>query len=340
MTATLDWQEFLLDCGLEADLISRYVPYVEKCIEIGVPPIFEDRHLALLLGREIGDMYNMIHGTGKFYRSFRIRKRSGGTREIMAPYPSLLECQRWINDKILSTVNLSKSATGYRKGYSILTNANRHCGRETLIKIDIRNFFPSIEFRRVMSVFSKLGYPKNVSYALARLCTLNDHLPQGAATSPAISNIICKKMDDQFFRLCKKKSLRYTRYSDDIAISGREIPKGTIRHFFEIIESYGFEVNEEKFRIIDGQSKKILTGIDISSGIPRVPRSFRRAVMRDSYFVWSSGLASHVARRRLFEPNYLEQLLGRLNFWRSIEPDNEQMKKALCRVQSVVSALG
>jgi RNA-directed DNA polymerase len=330
-----DWVSYFKDIGLPENLIEQYYPHILSSFEKKIPPIFEEQHLALLLGYDLKILNSFIYGTESFYRTFKLKKRTGGTREIRAPYPSLLRSQKWINNNILKKVPLPNCVTGYRAGRSILDNARLHCNRNEMLKLDIKDFFPSIEFRRVMSVFTNLGYSQKVSFALARICCLNEKLPQGAATSPALSNIICEKMDNQFYNTCKNNGLRYTRYSDDIVISGRSLKKGTIRYFFEIVEQYGFTVNEKKVRIIKNGQKKIVTGLDITTGVPRVSRKFRRDLMQDIYFVWSVGLATHIARQRIFEPTYMEQLTGRINFWKMVEPTNQQMLKSEARLKSV-----
>ncbi len=335
-----DWQYYFKDIGIRDDLAEVYLVYVDDCLDKNIPPIFEIEHLALLVGRSADTLMSMIEGSSSFYRLFKIRKRSGGHRTISAPYPSLLEVQRWINDTILVQVLLPNHVTGFRRGYSIVDNAKMHCGREELIKLDIENFFPSIEFRRIMFVFMRLGYPQNVSYYLSKLCTLDDRLPQGASTSPALSNIVCKNMDRQFYNICKKYRLRYTRYADDISISDQHIPKGIKRLFFEIIENENFKVNEKKVRFLSGRDRKIVTGLDITSGVPRVTRKFRREIQKDVYFVWSAGLSTHVARRKIFAPNYIDQIEGRVQFWASVEPENPQLIKTRGRLIQLKKVYG
>lgn len=329
------WSTYFEDIGILPEISAQYIKYVKECADRGIPPIFEQVHLAKLTGRHTGDLMAMIYGTERFYREFKLRKRSGGYRRILAPYPSLLEVQQWINENILSKLHLPNCVTGFRSGYSIIDNARMHCDRDILLKIDIKDFFPSITFRRVMNVFSEIGYPNNICFYLSRLVTLDNQLPQGSAASPTISNIICKEMDYRFINLCKSYRLRYTRYADDISISGKEIPDGIIRLFIEIIESENFTINKDKFRILNKNDRKIVTGLDISSGNPRVTKKFRRDLQKDVYFVWSAGLPSHVARRKIFFPNYMDHLIGRANFWKCVEPNSPQLQKILYRLKII-----
>lgn len=330
-----DWEAYFREIGLKDDLIAEYMPFVRACLASKIPPIFEQEHLSQLLGLEKSVLLNMIFGTASFYRSFTIPKRSGGRREIVAPYPSLLQAQRWIAENILSSVKVGVCVIGFRPGKSIVDNAALHCNRPELLKIDIKNFFPTIGFSRVMSVFIKLGYPSNVAYLLSRLCTLEEFLPQGAATSPMLSNIVCRRLDARIYMLCKTRRLRYTRYVDDITVSGKEIGSGVSKLLFEIIEDEGFTINDAKVRFLKEGEKKIVTGLDITSGRPRVPRSFRRDLQRDVYFVWSSGLSAHVSRRKIFNPKYVEHLQGRVNFWRQVEPECNQLSIVEARMKDI-----
>ncbi|WP_454687110.1 reverse transcriptase family protein [Agrobacterium leguminum] len=330
------WKAYLSDIGVRDDLKVIYLYHVKKSLEKGVPPIFEHEQLALLLGIEVAHLMRMLFGQQSFYREFSLRKRSGGYRTIRAPLPTLLECQRWINSNILSAVQLAQPAMGFREEHSILDNARIHCGREELYKIDLKDFFPSIGFRRVMGAFISLNYPKHVAFFLSRICTVDDELPQGAATSPALSNIICNRLDMRLRAICRKRNLRYTRYADDITISGKRITDELKWIAHKIVEDEGFIINREKIRHVFAGEKKIVTGLDITSGVVRIPRHYRREVMKDVYFVWSSGLSNHMAKNRAFEPNYMAQLAGRLQFWKHVEPQNPQMLKCLKRFESVM----
>lgn len=331
------WADYFDDLGISPELSTEYVRFINELDKNGLPPIFEANHISLLFGIDEQILKKMVFGTKSFYRSFNLKKRSGGTRKISAPYPSLLSCQKWISKEILSKIKLKNCVTAYRKKYSIIDNARIHCSRPEILKIDIVDFFGSVSFPRVYKLFMDFGYPQNVSFILSRICTLNNSLPQGAATSPLLSNIICRKMDQMFYEIAKKNGLRYTRYSDDITFSGEQIRDGFLKYCEEILNSFGFLLNREKVIIVRNGRKKFVTGLDITGGAPRVSRDYRRAVMRDAYFVWSAGLAVHIARRRIFEPLYIDKLLGRINFWLQVEPDNSHAKKARDRIVEVRS---
>lgn len=161
MKSEQHWRSYYDDIGLNPLFAELYNKFVSECIAQDIPPIFELEHLSQLVGVGIDELVSMIFGTESFYREFRIRKRSGGSRKISAPYPSLLRVQRWIKENILEKFELSICATGYHRRGGIVENAQRHCGRGTLLKLDIVNFFPSIEFDRVVHLYVGMGYPRN-----------------------------------------------------------------------------------------------------------------------------------------------------------------------------------
>lgn len=331
------WCHYHTDVGLRPELINAYSNFLGKMDGRNVPPIFESQHLSLLVGIEERYLHSMTFSTGSFYRTFKIKKKSGGYREISTPYASLREVQTWIKTNILDKIEIHKTATGFVKKKDIVYNARIHSGRDKLLKLDIKDFFPSISLERVVKIFSTLGYPNNVSFMLAKICTLNGTLPQGAVTSPSISNIVMKRYDTAMYSYAKKNMLRYTRYADDIAVSGSMITPAQANFFVKALTTYGFSVNEKKYLLLGNGDKKIVTGLDISTGDVRVTRQFRREITKDIFFVWSAGLETHVAREKIFNPFYLEHLAGRLEFWRRVEPNNPQLIKALSRLKAVRS---
>ena len=136
--------------------------------------------------------------------------------------------------------------------------------------MDIKDFFPSINKKRVISVFNYFGYPHDISYALASLCCLNDSLPQGAPTSPMLSNIISKRLDKRLEALSIKLEMSYTRYVDDISFSGRRIPPVIINYIYKTIQEEGFQLNQSKTKLINRNRKKIITGISIQDGTTKI----------------------------------------------------------------------
>lgn len=331
------WQLHFLGFGIRDDLIAKYLAYVERCLQHRVPVIFEFRHLAALLGRTPRYLATAIQSPKSHYRSFTIPKRNGGAREILAPFPALLECQRWICSQILCRARVHSAAMSYRVGRSIKQNAELHAGRGNVLKIDLKDFFPSISLRRVIAVFRRLGYPKRVSFYLGSLCCVDDALPQGGGASPVLSNVICWKLDRRLSRLAKRNGLEYSRYADDIVFSGDVIPSWLLRFVRLILSQEGFQVNDHKTRQWKVGSRKIVTGLDISSSTVRIPKAKRREWRQHAHYVLKYGIVGHANAIRSRKPFLLNSLIGCFEYWHWIEPDDGYVEQTLDRLKALAA---
>lgn len=288
--------------------------YVEKLILSDTVVIIDFNHLAMLLGIQVSTLAAMIANTSSFYYNFEIPKRRGGMRTISAPYPVLLNAQKWIYENILNKIKVHDSAKGFIRKTSIVDNARTHLERNYVLKMDIENFFPSIKINRVISVFRNLGYTKKMSYYLSSICCLHGTLPQGAVTSPCLSNIIAKRMDARIAGLSARFALNYTRYADDFTLSGDKLPPRIINYVEKIVNQEGFLVNKKKTSLIGKGKQKIITGISISSGELKIPRKQKRKVRQNVYYVLKNGLFEHQKHINSYDPIYIERLLGYLFF--------------------------
>ncbi|MGO4909967.1 reverse transcriptase family protein [Pseudorhodobacter sp. W20_MBD10_FR17] len=282
-------------------------------------------------------MVQAVQNSNSFYRDFSIPKRLGGTRQISVPSPFLLHAQRWINDEILSKLEVHTAAHGFIKGRSIVTNARVHLGKPELLKMDLSDFFPTIHLRRVIKVFLKAGYPVGVSFFLASLCCRGKRLPQGAATSPSLSNIIAKSMDIEVTKYAEEAGLTYTRYADDLVLSGENIGRPELDRITWLIQEAGFVVNKKKTRILRGSTQKIITGISISSGKLALPRNTVREIKLEAYHILKRGYFDHARATNNFDPILMERLLGRVGFWLQVDPLNATAQSIKSRLTSYVT---
>jgi len=245
------------------------------------------------------------------YTYFTINKRNGTPRQIWSPIPRLKFVQRWILENILNNLMTHGAAHGFVRGKSIVTNATVHCNSALLIKLDVKDFFPSVHWRRVKGVFRHAGYPEQIATLLALLCTesprqmvqqngktyyvaLSDRaLPQGAPTSPALTNIVCLNLDRRLTGLAEKIGLRYSRYADDLTFS---LPANStsiknaaqpsdhnhligqlLGSVHKILQEEGFILNNDKTRVIRMGNQHNVTGMVVNGeGVPRVPRKIKR----------------------------------------------------------------
>ncbi len=156
---------------------------------------------------------------GYDYSRFTIPKRRGGVRTIEAPNDKLKALQRSVLRRLLNPLPMRQAATSFVPGRSIVDNARPHLGRAVVVNLDLADFFPAITVERVTEVWAGLGWGAEAASVLTRICTHEGHLPQGAPTSPALSNLVCRRLDARLEALIQRSGGRYTRYADDITIS-------------------------------------------------------------------------------------------------------------------------
>lgn len=322
MTTVQEWHDYLMANGLQEEAIRPYLISIEKQLENRVPVILDFEHLCLLLGVNKPYLASVINSPNNHWRSFSIKKRSGGKREISVPYSSLLYVQRWIYNNILLKIPVSPYSHGFVKKKSIVTNAKWHLKQDELLKLDLSNFFPSIGINRIIAIFHSLGYDKSVSFYLASICCLNEALPQGAPTSPYLSNLVCRPLDYRIIKLAKKNGLHYTRYADDLTLSGDVIRPSLISCVKRIVEDTGFKLNEEKTRLYKRKCQRIVTGVCVSDKLT-VPREFKRSIKQEMHYIKKYGLIDHLEKTKCKKRHYCQSLLGRICFWLQVEPKNE-----------------
>lgn len=331
------WREYYKGFPMTDDLRKALIGYVGNLLSHRACVIFDAEHLAKMLGVENKALFAVINAPEMFYRTFEIKKRSGGMREIRAPYPTLKTIQGWIYENVLKKQYVHGCAHGFMPRKSIVTNAKKHVENKCLLKLDLKDFFPSIKINKVVQVFKNIGYTKNVSWLLAALCCLDGELPQGAPTSPVLSNIIAKIMDKRLYRLAKHFGLRYTRYADDISFSGDDIPVAFIKYATAIIEDCGFAVNEKKVRLYKEQDNKILTGVALRNGMMRLPREKRRGYEQEIYYMIKYGIGARPKGNYDSFSTYIRSLIGKANFWLMLEPGNKFAKEAIPRLRALIT---
>lgn len=211
------------------------------------------------------------------YRTHRLPKPGGGERRLDEPCPALKKLQKRIKREILDRIILHRCCHGFRKEHSILTNAQAHGSREVVVCLDIRDFFPSVTFPRVFGLFTSLGVPKRDAGLLARLLTHEGRLPQGAPTSPAVANLVCRRLDRRLSALAESAGASYSRYADDLAFSGPLAVLGLLPLARRIVNEEGFELAKEKTRVMRRGSRQKVCGVVVNEG-PRLPRDLRRRV--------------------------------------------------------------
>ncbi len=273
------------------------------------------------------------------YTKFTIPKRGGDDRVICAPKKQLRWVQRMILDKVLSRVPVHDAAHGFVPGRSTVTNAQRHLGAKLLLKFDLTDFFPTIHYYRVLGLFASLGYvvddarfhtdddATQVAPTLARLCCYTPDpeawgsavMPQGAPTSPALSNLVCRRLDARLEGLAKRNEGVYTRYADDLTFSfkGDGLNVGRFRWWVDqVCHQEGFFVNQKKFRVIRASQRQVVTGLVVNDTL-RVPREERRRFRAILFNCKTKGIESQARGN----PKFTSWLRGYASYIHMVHPE-------------------
>lgn len=242
--------------------------YADHLLKAGLPVLFDDEHVEKVLRlNEIGQ---------DSYHWFPISQYNGKTRIITAPSRPLKERQRWILREILEHLKISAYAHGFEQAHSIVTNARIHAEHDYVLCLDIRDFFPSIKEETVEGVFRRAGYTSRASKALAEVCCYEEQLPQGAPTSPRLSNIIFRDLDIKLAAIAAKRGAVYSRYADDLTFSSVNDLAGMEEEIRPLLEERGFYLNGQKTRLYGANEPKRITGIIVQNGVLRAPKYFKR----------------------------------------------------------------
>ncbi|MHB1347246.1 MAG: reverse transcriptase domain-containing protein [Candidatus Humimicrobiaceae bacterium] len=204
--------------------------------------------LSEAIGINFSYLRNIIRYSEKFYNTYYLKQSSCKTRIIDSPNFEMKALQRWILENILKKISISDRANGFVKGKSIKTNASFHINKKFILVIDIRDFFHSIKSDKVYNLFLKVTKDEKLASYLTILCTYRGYLPQGAVTSPMLSNIIFRPIDNKFKILCNNLDINYSRYADDLCFSSNSDTKiNNLKPEIEkILEGNGFFINTKK----------------------------------------------------------------------------------------------
>lgn len=321
-----------LNRGMDPPLVAAYLAYADRLVRSGLPIIYDDAHLSGLLGFAEAALKESLRRPNDLYLSYSIPKRSGGFRRIDQPVSSLKSIHTWILRNILDRCSAHPAATAFIRGRSIMDNAAKHVNRVAVLTLDVAAFFDSIRERDVRVVFSRLGYAPSVVDLLIRSTTLNGGLPQGAPTSPSLSNLVMLDCDRSLTEFAEQNQLAFTRYADDFSFSGNYSSRAwvgrTIREVRSQIQRVGLRLNESKTRLMLGHQRQEVTGIVVNTRM-NVRRSVRRELRKNVYFAAKYGVAGAAARPDPFGRNPAEHIRGVAEFVRFVGPNDRDALAAI-----------
>lgn len=323
-------------------MLRRASAYHRDISANGSYPLLTLGHLARETETEWGYLRSIVERRLDEYTAIRRMKPDGTYRAIWAPLPSLMHVQRWILTNVLTGLKLHDAAFAYRRGLSIRHCADQHVGARWLLKMDLHNFFGTIEESRVYGAFLALGYPPLLAFEMARVCTkiprqekelpplegrgldrydvpYRGVLPQGAPTSGALANAIGFRLDVKLREIADTNGLVYTRYSDDLTFSSssqfsRSTASNLVAQVERAIALTGFQVHKKKTRVVPPGARKIVLGLMLTDDEVRLVPKFRSRLDNHIRCVGKYGPAAHAATRRfdsaLSMINYIDGCLA------------------------------
>jgi retron-type reverse transcriptase len=326
----------------------------------GLPVLKSADELAAAMGITVGELrflsYSRRVSTINHYQRFQVPKKSGGLRQISAPMPRLKRAQEWVLRHVLEKVPLHDAAHGFRRGRSIVSNAAPHIGADVVVNLDLRDFFPTVTYRRIRGVVRKLGYSEQIATILALLCSEPDvdrvvldgrtyyvvrgerFLPQGAPTSPALRNLLCRRLDARLHRVAEKLGFRYSRYADDLTFSGSGAAAADVGRLLRraryVVEQEDFRVHPEKTRVLRRGRRQEVTGLVVNHRV-NVSRRLLRRFRATLFQIERDGPAG---KHWGSSPNVLSALLGFANFVAMV--DGTKGRQFRERVQALVRKHG
>ena len=272
-------------------------------------------------------LYAVSNNISKHYHKAKLSKKSGGYRNLAVPDEVLKSIQKQIDEVLLIHMPVSRYAKAYRFGSSTLHNAKHHVGKQVVLKLDILHFFDSVRYSTVKDkVFPEEIYAEPLRILLTMLCYHKDALPQGAPSSPAITNIILYEFDELVGQWCRERGIAYTRYCDDMTFSGDFDPAEVIRFVRLELKKMGFLLNEQKTRIQRPGQQQSVTGIVVNEKLS-IPANYRRKLRQELYYCRNFGIQEHLQKTGLEIPEdaYRMQLLGKINYVLQVHPDDRDV---------------
>lgn len=299
-----------------------------------VPFIYDAFQLSQFLDISNKQVYRAVRNCDKTYSYVTIKKKNGNDRMLLVPGKQLKRIQRIILRRILNKIPVSEYATAYKKGATLYSNASPHTNKKYLLKLDITDFFYSIDFLTVYRFVFIKYYPKQISYMLTKLCCKNGFLPQGAPTSPALSNLVLKSFDDYIGEWCKKRGVTYTRYCDDMTFSGDRPLSDVYKKVKNVLDKNGFDLNENKTVFVSSGNRQSVTGLTVNEKV-NVSKDYKRKLRQEIYYALKFGFEDAIIKSdnknfitvengvEIAESmKYQDSLIGRVNYVLQIEPDN------------------
>ena len=278
------------------------------------------------LGIPIKTLFSVSNSLSSHYKRVKIPKKNGSFRELSVPDVILKKIQSAIANKILAYEPISHYAQAYKTGASVQRNASHHVGKKKILKLDIKHFFDSILYSTVKDkCFPAERFSEPIRILLSMLCYNREALPQGAPSSPIITNIIMRDFDEKVGRFCEEKNISYTRYCDDMTFSGDFDEAPIIAFVKAALFEYGYLLNSKKTTVVSSSGRQIVTGVVVNEKMT-CSAEYKSKIRQEVYFCKKFGVENHLQHINYTGDirAYVQSLLGRVSFVLQTEPGEQE----------------
>lgn len=275
------------------------------------------------LGFSAKTLYGLSNNLEKHYHNVLIPKRDGSKRKLSVPDLILKSVQKSIADNILAQYPVSKYAKAYKVGSNVQRNAQPHVGKKKILKLDIEGFFDHILYSQVKNtVFCEEKFAEPIRVLLTMLCYYKESLPQGAPTSPAITNIIMYDFDETVGSFCNEKKIAYTRYCDDMTFSG-DFDEGEVIAFVKgELCKLGLFLKNRKTAVIPASKRQTVTGVVVNEKL-NITKDYKKKIRQEMHYIQKFGLDEHIKRCKIADKQqYVLSLRGRIAFVLQTTPND------------------
>lgn len=275
------------------------------------------------LGFSAKTLYGLSNNLEKHYHNVLIPKRDGGKRKLSVPDLILKSVQKSIADNILAQYPISSYAKAYKIGSNVQRNAQPHVGKKKILKLDIEGFFDHILYSQVKNtVFCEEKFAEPIRVLLTMLCYYKESLPQGAPTSPAITNIIMYDFDEAVGSFCNEKKIAYTRYCDDMTFSGDFDEREVIAFVKGELCKLGLFLKNRKTAVIPASKRQTVTGVVVNEKL-NITKDYKKKIRQEMHYIQKFGLDEHIKRCKIADKQqYVLSLRGRIAFVLQTTPND------------------
>ncbi|MBI0360666.1 reverse transcriptase family protein [Burkholderia oklahomensis] len=295
--------DFLLK-ALAEETREIHADEIRFLIERQLPPAVSTRVIATLFGFSPLFLSAIARRPDRYYRQFEIRS-GAKLRQIQSPKVALKLIQRWIGGNLATSLTYPDCVYGFVPGRSHIEAAAKHCGADWVYSADVKDFFQSTSFDAVQRALTEVGYQPKAAQLVATYSCFKGFLAQGAPSSPVLSNLVFLPYDRQLLEYAVQCDITYTRYADDVVLSGRGQPPEDLKAFIhQTIEAGGWVLSERKEKLSVKPHRLKVHGLLVDGDSPRLTKGYRHRIRA----------LTHLLEKGSVSPETMSKVLGHINY--------------------------